>query len=84
MRDSPDLLYFDSADKLLQARILPLNSHERTMKSIKPAADLRLTARACALVFLINKIAANNNEVGIHASLDTIADLMVEDLVGGE
>ena len=78
-----DLLYFDSADKLLQARILPRKVHERTMKWIKGAADERLTARACALVFLINKIAANNNEVGIHASLDTIADLMVEDLSAG-
>jgi hypothetical protein len=78
-----DLLYFDSADKLLQARILPRKVHERTMKWIKGTSDERLTARACALVFLINKIAASNNEVGVHASLDTIADLMVEDLSAG-
>ena len=40
-------------------------------------------ARACGLVFLINKLAASNDEAGIHATLDTIADLMVDDLAAG-
>lgn len=78
-----DLLYFDSADKLLQARILPRKVHEKTMKWIKGSPDERLMARACGLVFLINKLASSNVEVGIRASLDTIADLMVEDLAAG-
>ncbi|MBI4904787.1 MAG: BREX system P-loop protein BrxC [Acidobacteria bacterium] len=78
-----DLLYFDSADKLLQARKLPRKVHERTMKWIKGAPDEQLMARACGLVFLINKLAGSNTEVGIRASLDTIADLMVEDLGAG-
>lgn len=78
-----DLLYFESADKLLQACILPRKVHEKTMRWIKEAPDEQLTARACGLVFLINKLAASNDEVGIRATLDTIADLMVDDLAAG-
>ncbi len=78
-----DLLYFESADKLLQARILPRKIHEKTMSWIEGSPDEQLVARACGLVFLINKLAGSNNEIGIHASLDTIADLMVEDLAEG-
>jgi len=78
-----DLLYFESADKLLQARILPRKVHEKTMKWINGSPDERITARACGLVFLINKLAGSNDEAGIHASLDTIADLMVDDIAAG-
>ena len=78
-----DYLYFDSADKLLQARVLPRKVHERTMKWVKGSADEQLMARACGLVFLITKLAGNNNEVGIRATVDTLADLMVEDLASG-
>ncbi len=78
-----DYLYFDSADKLLQGRILPRKVHEKTMSWIKGSEDEKLLARACGLVFLVNKLAASNNEVGIKATVDTLADLMVEDLTGG-
>ncbi len=78
-----DYLYFDSADKLLQARVLPRKVHERTMKWIKGTADEQLMARACGLVFLTTKLAGNNNEVGIRATVDTLADLMVDDLSAG-
>jgi hypothetical protein len=53
------------------------------MHWINGSDDERLMARACGLVFLINKLAGNNNEVGIKASLDTIADLLVENLSAG-
>ena len=78
-----DYLYFDSADKLLQSRILPRKVHEKTMSWIKGSEDERLKARACGLVFLINKLAGSNNEIGIKATIDTLADLMVEDLSSG-
>ncbi|MCD6599573.1 MAG: BREX system P-loop protein BrxC, partial [Dehalococcoidia bacterium] len=78
-----DYLYFNLADKLLQARILPQKVHGKTMNWINGSSDEQLVARACGLVFLINKLAGNNNEIGIHASLDTIADLMVDDLAKG-
>ena len=78
-----DYLYFDAADKLLQSRMLPRKVHERTMKWIKGSDDERLVARACGLVFLVSKLAGNNNEVGIRATTDTLADLLVEDLGAG-
>ncbi len=78
-----DYLYFDSAEKLLQSRILPRKLHEKTMSWIAGAEDEKLLARACGLIFLVNKLAAANKEVGIKATVDTIADLMVEDLAKG-
>jgi hypothetical protein len=78
-----DYLYFDSAEKLLQSRILPRKVHEKTMSWYKGSADERLMARACGLIFLINKLAGSNKEIGIRATVDTLADLMVEDLSSG-
>lgn len=78
-----DYLYFESADKMLQARILPRKVHEKTMSGIQGGDDERLAARATGLVFLINKLSATNSEIGIKANIDTIADLLVEDLANG-
>jgi hypothetical protein len=78
-----DYLYFDSADKLLQARILPRKVHEKTMNWVNGNGDERLIARACGLVFLINKLGSSNQEIGIHATVDMLADLLVEDLGQG-
>ena len=75
-----DYLYFDSADKLLQSRILPRKVHEKTMRWIKGSAEEQLKARSCGLVFLINKLNSQNNEIGIHATIDTLADLLIENL----
>jgi len=78
-----DYLYFDSADKLLQSRILPRKVHEKTMSWNKGSDSEQLMARACGLVFLINKLGSQNNEIGIRSTVDTIADLLVEDLSCG-
>lgn len=78
-----DYLYFDSADKLLQARILPRKVHEQTISWSHGSEDERLMGRACGLVFLINKLAGSNHEIGIHSTIDTLADLLVEDLNEG-
>ncbi len=78
-----DYLYFDSADKLLQSRILPRKVHEKTLSWNKGSDDERLLARACGLVFLINKLAGSNHEIGIRATIDTLADLLVENLSTG-
>lgn len=78
-----DYLYFDSADKLLQSRVIPRKVHEKTMSWIKGSEDEQLMARACGLVFLINRLAGSNNEIGIKVTIDTLADLMVEDLSQG-
>ena len=78
-----DYLYFDSADKLLQARILPRKVHEKTMKWIKGSEQERLLARACGLVFLINKLSGSNTEIGIRATVDSIADLLIDNIQSG-
>ena len=78
-----DYIYFDSADKLLQTRILPRKVHEKTMSWINGSEDQKLMARTCGLVFLINKLAGNNEEIGIKATIDTIADLMIQNLPEG-
>ncbi|MCL7414351.1 MAG: hypothetical protein M8353_12195, partial [ANME-2 cluster archaeon] len=78
-----DYLYFDSADKMLQSQTLLRTVHEKTMSWINGSEDDRLKARACGLVFLINKLASSNKEIGIKATVDTLADLMVENLSEG-
>lgn len=78
-----DYLYFDSADKLLQAHVLPRKVYEKTLTWIKGSPDERLMARSAGIVFLINKVAGSNNELGLKADIDTIADLLVKDLNEG-
>lgn len=78
-----DYLYFDLADKLLQARILPRNVYEKTMSWYQSSSEERLTARACALVFLINYVSQRFKDIGIKATVDVLADLMVDDLSAG-
>ena len=78
-----DYLYFDSADKLLRSRILPRKVYEKTLTWYQGTDEERLMARACALVFLINKVNHQNKELGIRATMDALADLLVEDLARG-
>ena len=78
-----DYLYFDSADKLLQSRILPRKVHEKTMKWRKGSEEELLMARACGIVFLISRLSGSNTEIGIRATVDTLADLLVENLSEG-
>src|SRR5690606_23820377 len=78
-----DFVFFDSADNLLQSRQLPRKVHEKTSVWMRGSEDERLTARACGLVFLINKVAAANADIGIRATVDTLADLLLEDLPAG-
>ena len=78
-----DFLYVDSVDRLLQLRILPRKVYEKTVLWLKGSEEDRLGARAVGLVFLINKLVSQNREIGIRADVDTLADLMVEDLSQG-
>lgn len=78
-----DYLYFDLADKMLHARVLPRKVHEKTMLWRTQDEDMQLLARACGLVFLINKLSGSNHELGIKATADVLADLMVTDLSTG-
>jgi hypothetical protein len=78
-----DYLYFDLADKMLQTRVLPRKIHEKTLSWIDMGEDEQIKARACGLVFLINQLSTRNIEIGIKATVDTIADLMITDLASG-
>jgi len=77
-----DYLYFDSVERLLQARMLPRNVRDETMRLRAGNADEQLTARAVGLVFLINKL-NGDKELGLRATADTLADLLVTDLALG-
>jgi len=78
-----DYLYFETVDKLIQHRIVPRRLYDKTMAWIKGSEDERLKARACALIFLLNKLASANTDLGLHTTVDTIADLLVENLQTG-
>lgn len=78
-----DYLYFDASDKLLQFRMLPRRLHDATQRWITGDDNDRLTARACAVVFLINKVIRSNQELGLRPTLGSIADLLVDDLKAG-
>lgn len=78
-----DHLYFDATDKLLQFRMLPRKLHDATQRWISGSEDERLMARACAAVYLINKVSRSNQELGVRPTLSSIADLLVDDLKAG-
>ena len=78
-----DFIFFDSTDKMLQSNTLPRRLSDKTARWIRGTKEERLIAKACALVFLINRLAQSNRALGIRADVNTIADLMVEDLAEG-
>jgi len=63
--------------------MLPRKLHDATQRWIGGNDDQRLMARACAVVFLINKVASTNTDLGLHPTLGNIADLLVDDLKAG-
>jgi hypothetical protein len=78
-----DYLYFHSLETMNQFHIVPRELFEMTSIWITGSEDERLMARACGLIFLINRMTSNNNEIGIRTTVDSIADLMVEDISFG-
>jgi hypothetical protein len=78
-----DYIYFELADRLLQARVLPRRVHEKTMEWRLGTPTERMMARACGLVFLISRLAENDPEMGVSASSGDLADLMMDDLRAG-
>ena len=77
-----DCLYFEAAGRLLQSKVLPREVYDKTMAWHEAGGDKKLLARVCGLVFLINQLDVNE-ELNIHATVDTLADLLVEDLAQG-
>ena len=75
-----DFLFFDQANRLLQSSILPRLVHEKTLKWIEGTPQEQLMARCCGLAFLIGKMP---KDVGLQATADVLADLLVEDINAG-
>ena len=76
-----DYLFFDLSSKLLQSGKLPREFYDDVMQLYASAnEDEKLVARACGLVFLINKVSESNSALGLSATTETLADLMLTDL----
>jgi len=79
-----DSIYWVKATDLLQTGILQPKIDEMIRKLDDGSADGRLSARICALVFLINKLPREAGaDAGVRATADVLADLLVEDLKAG-
>lgn len=76
-----DFLFFEMAPDLMNAQAISRDLYEFIMKEKdNPDASRRLMARACAVVYLINKLP---RELHVRADVNTIADLLVSDLAEG-
>ncbi|HZM06471.1 MAG TPA: BREX system P-loop protein BrxC [Candidatus Saccharimonadales bacterium] len=79
-----DFMYWHKATDLLQTGILQPKIDEMIRKLDDGSANGKLSARICALVFLINKLPRETGtDIGIRAKADVLADLLVEDLKAG-
>jgi len=79
-----DFMYWHKATDLLQTGILQPKIDEMIRKLDDGSANGKLSARICALVFLINKLPREAGaDLGIRATADVFADLLVEDLKAG-
>ena len=79
-----DFIYWVKATDLLQTGILQPKIDEMIRKLDDGSVNGRLSARICALVFLINKLPREAGaDLGIRATADVLADLLVEDLKAG-
>lgn len=82
-----DFIYTVKATDLLQTGMLQPKIDEMIRKLDDGSANGKLSARICALVFLITKLTDETRkgapDLGIHATADVLADLLVEDLKAG-
>jgi hypothetical protein len=81
-----DFLFFESAPSLRNSGALPQRVYEETARWIDGTDDEKLKARAIALVFLINSQNVGNDDrdgIGIRATVENLADLIVSDISKG-
>ncbi|MCB1192727.1 MAG: BREX system P-loop protein BrxC [Leptospiraceae bacterium] len=78
-----DYLFFEAAEKMVQSRNLPRKVYEKSVKLKNGNEDEKLLGRAIGVIFLIGKISAKNKDIGLRSSVDTIADLLLDDLNEG-
>ena len=77
-----DFLFDQISQDLLQTGVLLREIHETIVRQrADGGADGELKSRLCALVFLIRKLPRETSaDIGVRATADTMADLLVEDL----
>ena len=78
-----DFLFDQISQDLLQTGVLLREIHETIVRqrTSDGGTDGELKSRLCALVFLIRKLPRETGfDIGVRATADTLADLLVEDL----
>jgi hypothetical protein len=76
-----DVIFDQLAPTLLHAQVLARETNETIAKLRQEGPDGILKARICGLVFLIGKLDhVGSGDIGVRATADVIADLLVEDL----
>ncbi len=77
-------IYDQVATDLLQRGVLVRELHNVIAELLGGSADDVLRGRLCALVFLIGKLPTQAGaDLGVRATADTLADLLVQDLKAG-
>jgi hypothetical protein len=76
-----DFLFEEISPNLLRSGVLLREVNETIFKQDDGTPDGRLKLRLCALIFLIRKLPREASiDIGIRATEETLADLLVEDL----
>ena len=79
-----DFLYDQVSTKMLQTGVLLREIDEIVSKQRDGSDHDILRSRLCALIFLISKLSREpGSDVGVRATPDALADLLVEDLTAG-
>lgn len=79
-----DYLYDQIATSMLQSGELLREIDEIIRKQRDGSDDGLLRSRLCALIFFINKLSREpGSDIGVRATQDMLADLLVEDLTSG-
>jgi hypothetical protein len=79
-----DFIYNQISADLLQTGVLLNEINEFVQKQRNGTDDGELRARLCSLIFLIGKLPREaGSDIGLRATPDTLADLLVEDLKAG-
>ncbi|MFS4549101.1 BREX system P-loop protein BrxC [Comamonas resistens] len=81
---SGDFLYDQIAANLVSTAQLPKDVYENVQRFAAGDAQAQLKAKALKLIYLINKLPADAAmDIGLKATEDTLADLLVTDLSAG-
>ena len=79
-----DFIFDQLSDSLIQSGVLPREIFENIRRYQSGTEDEKLKARICGLVFLIGRLPRDSSaDLGIRATEDTLADLLIEDLAKG-